>query len=203
MTMARRSQSKRGGRATREPQARDGSDLCLQCGLCCDGTVFSDISLLDEEEDFVVSLGLHPSRGAGKQLLAPQPCPAFVDGCCSLYTRGRPQTCHTYACGLLRGYTEGTATLDDALGVVRLVRSLAHELEDEMGLPLGGYNRARVRAHLDEVRPHDHPQGNETFLVAFHRLMGLGVKYFEYAPRPEEEAAAEAGGAVAAESTTT
>jgi hypothetical protein len=80
------------------------------------------------------------------------------------------------------------------LGVVRLVRSLAHELEDEMGLPLGAYSRARLNEHLATHAPQDDPDTHEPFLIAFHRLMAMGVKYFHYDPQPEETAAADAGG---------
>ncbi|HEY3674069.1 MAG TPA: hypothetical protein VGN51_24260 [Acidimicrobiia bacterium] len=174
-------------------QQRDGADLCLRCGLCCDGTVFGRITIEPDEEEFVLARGLSPSYGDDGTFASPQPCPAFVDGCCALFERGRPKTCITYTCGLLRGYTEGTAAMDDCLGVVRLVRSLAHELEDEMGLPLGSYSRARLNQHLAAHAPQEDLEHHESFLVAFHRLMALGVKYFDYNPQPEETAAADAG----------
>jgi hypothetical protein len=203
--MGRRSQAGRrsrgADRGARRTTVRDGSDLCLRCGLCCDGTVFSDITIDDDEEEFVRSLELQPRRNADGRLVSPQPCSAFVDGCCSLYERGRPATCETYTCGLLRGYTEGSASLEDALGVVRLVRALAHELADEMELPTRSYDRARLTEYLEREQPHEHPHEHATFLVAFHRLMHLGLKYFGYRPRPEEEAAADAGGAVLTDAT--
>jgi uncharacterized protein len=194
--MARkRSQSKPRARA-----APNGGDLCLRCGLCCDGTVFSAITLEPGEEPFVESLGLSVVDDAAGKPVAAQPCPAFLDGCCSLYARGRPQTCHTYTCGLLSRYTAGTARLDDCLGTIRLVRSVAHELEDEMGLPLGSYNRRVLSEYLAEHQPQERPDEHAALLVAFHRLLALGVKYFGYAPRPAEQAAADAGAAVTAES---
>jgi hypothetical protein len=177
---------------------RSGSDLCLRCGLCCDGTVFSNIILEPGEEDYVASLGLHPTVAEDKPV-APQPCPAFVDGCCSLYEVGRPKTCHTYACGILDGYLNAAAGIDASLAVIRLVRSLAREMEDEMGLPAGGYNRALVGEYLEHEQPHETPDDHLAFLVAFHRLMALGVKYFGYQPRPVEQAAADAGGSIASE----
>jgi len=177
---------------------RDGGDLCLECGLCCDGTLFSNIVLDVGEEEYVGSLGLEVHVRDDKPS-APQPCPAFVDGCCSLYEVGRPHTCHTYACALLRGYQGGGAERDDCLAVIRLVRSLAREMEDELGLAPGGYNRALVGDHLERERPHDDPEAHGAFLVAFHRLMAFGIKYFGYAPRPVEQAAADAGESLATE----
>src|SRR5262245_49322308 len=105
--------------------AVDGSELCLQCGLCCDGTIFTDVPLNDGEEDYVESLGLEvlaTGDGGSKWLL---PCPKLVDGCCSLYTIGRPAMCGSYRCVLLKDYLAGTRRLDEALPVVHLVRALA------------------------------------------------------------------------------
>jgi hypothetical protein len=76
------------------------------------------------------------------------------------------------------------------------VRSLARELEVAMGLPVGGYNRAEVTRYLETHQPERAPEEHEEFLVAIHRFIYLGTKYFGYAPRPAEEAAAAAGAAV-------
>src|SRR5262245_66177806 len=70
--------------------ARDGSELCLQCGLCCDGIMFSEISVRPHERDYVESLGLPVDVGLdGSGVTVFQPCPAFTEGCCSLYEVGR------------------------------------------------------------------------------------------------------------------
>src|SRR5262245_34179947 len=132
--MARRGKS----RAKRDPKripvhaARDGSELCLQCGLCCDGTLFYQARLRVGEEDLVESLGLEiepkPDGGIGM----PLPCPKLIDGACSLYTVGRPAVCGEYQCSLLIGYQAGTANLSEVLPIVQLVRSVARELEVEM-----------------------------------------------------------------------
>src|SRR4051812_7038039 len=71
--------------------APEGSELCLQCGLCCDGTMFSEVGVRPYEREYVVSLGLPVEPGLdGSGITVFQPCPAFVGGCCSLYEVGRP-----------------------------------------------------------------------------------------------------------------
>lgn len=178
----------------------DGSDLCLQCGLCCDGTLFSNVIIEADERDFVESLGLSIEPGPnGESLTMLQPCPAFIDGCCSLYERGRPNTCDKYSCGLLTGFEAERAGLDDCLAVVRLVWSLSRELEVEMGLPLGSYNRGALQAYLREHKPWDAPADHVVFLIAFHRLNVLGNKYFGYKALASEERAAAAGEEIAAD----
>ena len=127
-----------------EPIDRDDSDLCLECGICCDGTLFGAIVVHIPEREFVESLGLpvseDPEYGG---FVAPLPCSAFVGGRCALYEVGRPMTCGSYRCGVVTEYTAGTVGRDDSLVVIERVRSLARELEVEMGLPPAGYSMTR------------------------------------------------------------
>ena len=185
--------------------AVDGSELCLQCGLCCDGTLFAHITLLEREQDFVASLGLVAEAKPDGRLAVGQPCPAFVEGCCSLYAVGRPATCGSYRCALLDGYVAGTRQLDEVLPVVHLVRSLTRELEVEMGIPAGQYTRGALQAYLSELEPWKVAAGVPVvppelvrFLVAFSRLNLLGVKYFGYQPESIEVQASAVGEQVAA-----
>jgi hypothetical protein len=180
--------------------APDGSELCLQCGLCCDGTLFAFIKLEEDELEYVESLGLAVGeRTQDGTFISPEPCPALQDGSCSLYVRGRPRTCIGYRCGLLQQYVDGQAGLADAFTVIQLVWSLARQLEVEMSLPLGAYNRVALRQYLEEHQPWERPAQHERFLVAFHRLDVLGRRYFGYEANPAETEASEARAKVAAE----
>jgi len=153
--MARRGKARPKRAVTSIPvrSAIDGSELCLQCGLCCDGTLFRLAQLDEGEQALVESLGLaveaKPEGGIG----LPIPCPAFIDGCCSLYTVGRPEICGSYRCALLNSYEAGTRNLSELLPIVQLVHSLARELEVEMGIPTGGYTRNALIQYLNEVQP--------------------------------------------------
>jgi hypothetical protein len=205
--MARRGESRPKRDPTRIPvrAAIDGSELCLQCGLCCDGTLFHRARLAEGEQDFVESLGLIVESNRDHTIDLSLPCPAFVDGCCSLYTVPRPSVCGSYRCELLNGYVAGTKVLDDVLPLVQLVRSLARELEVEMGIPAGGYTRRALQQYLAEIASMVAPDAPmvrpelERFLVAFSRLNLLGVKYFCYGPVPIEEQIAAVAEQVAAE----
>jgi len=181
-------------------EARNGSDLCLQCGLCCDGTVFHQIGIQADDPEFLESLGLpvEPDPDSEGASTVFEPCVAFVDGCCSLYERGRPQSCSTYRCRLLDRYTEGQNTLDDNMATVQLVWSLVRELEAEMGLPLDAYNRRALLTFLAERRPWEAREQYATFLVTFHRLDRVFDHYFAYNPYGDEVKATEAGAEIAA-----
>src|SRR5262245_43398206 len=97
-----------------EPPARavEGSNLCFECGLCCDGTVFRDIELLAGEAAEARAVGLdvitNGEPGAAPRVVISHGCPLFRDGRCSSYGRWRPKACGDYECRLLEGYVAGT-----------------------------------------------------------------------------------------------
>ena len=201
--MARQSKPRPKPRAKRIPVRAeiDGSELCLQCGLCCDGTLFTDAVLQDGEQDFTESLGMVvETKPDGTRGNAELPCPLFLDGCCSVYTSPRPHICGAYRCELLNAYAAGAKTMEEVLPVVHLVRSLVRELEVEMGLPSGAYTRRKLQQYLFEMAPRAVTADTITaapeyvhFLVAYSRMGLLGVKYFNYQPVDAEKLAEAAG----------
>lgn len=131
----------------REPpaQAVDGSALCLECGLCCDGTVFRHTELGADEAATARALGVTlitiGEAGPNSYPAIPQGCPLFRDGGCSSYGRWRPKACGDYACRLLTGYVAGTRTLADCRDVVRAVRAAVEESKSS-----GSSDAERLRA---------------------------------------------------------
>src|SRR6266481_7889876 len=101
-----------------EPKAATGENLCLSCGLCCNGVIFADVKLRrgDDPAHFQ-ALGLPITCSGGRKPSAagfPQPCVA-LDGCrCCIYDQ-RPRYCRKFECLLLKsvnaGYTERAEAL--------------------------------------------------------------------------------------------
>src|SRR5229473_316362 len=89
----------------------DSEDICLACGLCCNGTIFADVKLQagDDTSRFrSLGVGLRQvgcesglSQSRLRPASVPQPCAAF-DGCrCQIYAE-RPKYCRQFECLLLR-----------------------------------------------------------------------------------------------------
>jgi hypothetical protein len=103
--------------------------ICIDCGLCCDGTMFHAIDL--EPSDDVALL-----RERGAVLVTDsdsrrfqQPCVAFDGSCCSVY-ESRPTTCRTYVCALLASVNTGDTAIADAQVVIRRARELSAIVRD-------------------------------------------------------------------------
>jgi len=76
--------------------------LCPNCGLCCDSTLFADVELrAGDDAKRLVKLGLTlEKKGRGKLAFA-QPCACFDGKLCKIYD-DRPKRCRTFECGLLK-----------------------------------------------------------------------------------------------------
>lgn len=118
-------------------QPRLGSDLCLQCGMCCDGTVANTVSVEPDELDTARRVGIALEASSSTPGGPPNRwhiqvsdghCSCYVDGSCSMYGIWRPRECHDYRCALLEGYVDGTLDLDECLRTVQEVRRLKAEV---------------------------------------------------------------------------
>ncbi|MBJ6760738.1 YkgJ family cysteine cluster protein [Myxococcaceae bacterium JPH2] len=123
------------------------STLCLRCGLCCDGTLFTTVAVRPSEVEPLRQRGVPlVERADGSPALA-QHCAALEGRHCTVYAE-RPESCRRYRCHLLTALAEGEVSLDEALGVVdqahALVDAVAHALPPpQAGEPRAVMQRAR------------------------------------------------------------
>lgn len=105
-----------------------GEQLCVACGLCCDGTLF-DLVKLEATDDArkLKALGLPITVSRGKTPIArfPQPCAALcADRKCRLYA-DRPWQCRVFECGVFKDAKAGRITVAVALRQIKQARRRA------------------------------------------------------------------------------
>lgn len=111
----------------------DGSRLCLECGLCCNGVLHGYVKLRPDEIPGLRRSGLLIVESeAGPSFR--QPCLCYQDDHCTVYAE-RPRSCRGYRCKLLDRYESGELTWEKSSQRVRqakeLVASLLRRLEPE------------------------------------------------------------------------
>jgi Fe-S-cluster containining protein len=78
------------------------SQLCPNCGLCCDSTLFRDAELQrGDNAKRLAGLGLSLEKKGRNKLAFAQPCACFDGKFCGIYSE-RPKRCRTFECGLLK-----------------------------------------------------------------------------------------------------
>lgn len=120
--------------------------LCTSCGLCCDGSLFTQVPLVAGEAAVLRSRGLTLRSLDGRPEALPQACAALEDRCCTIYDE-RPAGCRRYRCMLYAALAGDEVGLGEAQALVKQTHGLIAALE--RSLPAGpGAPVQRARAAM-------------------------------------------------------
>jgi len=101
-------------------------DLCLDCGHCCNGNIFPELTVEKEKWKYFNNLKpvFNPSKNIdfSKSKMAMQSC-QNLDSCnlCTIY-ENRPNVCKEYFCGLILSVRRNKLTTDDAKDLIKQLR---------------------------------------------------------------------------------
>lgn len=110
------------------PSTDDLSQLCLECGLCCSGAVFTHVVLKPGDRDRLRANGHEISADADRLEFSCQ----FLDGRkCTAYA-SRPRICSSYRCKTLAAAQSGEVSLNEARQTIREVTALYDNLAASM-----------------------------------------------------------------------
>jgi uncharacterized protein len=148
--------------AAAEPMS-DASSLCVSCGLCCNGVLFTNVGVEPFEVPKLQALGQEVERGRGDRLQFRQPCPHHHEGRCGIYAE-RFLKCRTFRCALLKRVEAGEAGLAEARATVAQAHTmLARVTQLE---PAASQFRARAK-----LRAAPAPAGGEEDAARRRRLL--------------------------------
>lgn len=106
----------------------DSLNICLSCGLCCDGTLIGHVQLSSEEIPRLKGLmDIEDENNNGFFL---QPCNKYCDGC-SIYSQ-RPKQCADFNCGLLKSVEQKELDFDSATEVIKVVKQKKITIEKKL-----------------------------------------------------------------------
>ena len=114
----------------------DSSNICLSCGLCCDGTLIGFVHLDKEELPELRKIkDIEESNGTGFFL---NPCNSLGCDGCTIYAQ-RPKKCDEFNCQLLGSIDQKETSFDSALELIRTVKLKKASIEkkiETLGLEL-------------------------------------------------------------------
>jgi Fe-S-cluster containining protein len=116
-------------------------NLCISCGLCCDGTFFARVDLAKEDTEAKNGLvALAATFSIERELEGfCQPCTALENKRCKIYV-SRPQICRSFKCDVLKDYENGRIEFEAALGVINNTFRLRNERDasaEGVGIEVG------------------------------------------------------------------
>jgi len=107
--------------------ANSNGSVCLDCGMCCNGTFLDYAAVTGEEATVLEPLGLPVKVIDGLGLRIQLPCRKF-DGCCTIYA-DRPAVCRNFQCRLLKSLDKRRIEAGYALQRIQLLKALKAELQ--------------------------------------------------------------------------
>ena len=106
----------------------DSLNICLSCGICCDGTLIGFVQLDPEEVPAVRAImDIEEENGNGFFL---HPCKKFCDGC-TVYSN-RPKQCASFECGLLKSVEKKELEFNSAVDMVKVVKQKRIAIEEKL-----------------------------------------------------------------------
>jgi uncharacterized protein len=110
---------------------KPAEQLCLACGLCCDGTLFDHVRLGpsdDAKKLKAMGLPVTVSRSQPQIVRFRQPCAALcADRTCRVYA-DRPRQCRIFECGVFKDAQAGRIEFSAALRLVKQARRRAEKV---------------------------------------------------------------------------
>ena len=160
----------------REREGMSLSALCLECGLCCDGTLFRHVAISAGERQELVKLGIGVGEKQKHEVMW-LPCGKLEGKCCSIY-EARPGGCRRFVCALGKRLVASEVTLPEAEGHVREMQTridtLRHLLPPPAGEPILRYARSCIDSTTTQV--------TEEQVAAFKAVGAL--RYSVFMPPP-------------------
>jgi Fe-S-cluster containining protein len=121
------------------------AELCTDCGICCDGTLFSSVSL---DAPGLITARAHrlPVLETASACKLELPCPALRGVLCGIYEE-RPEQCADYACEVLINVDDGALSFDDARAIIESTRTLRARVAEAVGnTPWWAAHRSAIEA---------------------------------------------------------
>lgn len=129
------------------------SAICVQCGMCCDGTLFDRAKIKDGVDEAVAkSLGLNAFLHKDGNPYFQLPCHHFKS-CCTIYDQTRPSTCSGFFCKPLKKAQNGELSLEKAHHLILSALALKHTVL-ALAAKTDYFKAFNVTQLLQEIHPH-------------------------------------------------
>lgn len=120
------------------------SELCVECGLCCEGSLFRFVPVEAEEVSLHRRLSLPVVTQSGRLAMA-LPCARLEGRRCTVYGE-RPRGCRAFVCHLGHRLAAGAVAPAEALLVVREAQARIARLAAAFPAPGAVVQAATARA---------------------------------------------------------
>jgi len=107
----------------------ESENLCISCGLCCDGTLIGFVQL--DREELLPVKQLMDIEQTGENGMFFLPCNELGCNGCNIYSQ-RPKACRNFECRVLKSVEKKELTFDKATEVIDVVKQKKIAIEKQV-----------------------------------------------------------------------
>ncbi len=140
--------------------------VCGECGLCCDGTLFADVRLREEDDPKdLLTLGFKLKRRKGFYFFK-QPCQARTEQGCKVYEK-RPNRCQAFECRQLLDLKDDVVTEAEVLDTIRATKEIIGQIDELLARAGDSRKNKSLMQRYEHVlsEPVDLSEGEEPFEI--------------------------------------
>jgi hypothetical protein len=112
-----------------ENQIIEEQEICLSCGICCDGTLYEKANLYSGEKGNLPEKIEERYFTIDKAEYFRLPC-SYFSGKCTIYNLKKAMVCSGFKCKLLVNFTKEKISKVDAIKIIENVKKYREEVED-------------------------------------------------------------------------
>ena len=125
-------------------------NICLECGFCCDSTLFHNAALQNGERGNLPEWIEEHSHFSETNSYFSLPC-GYFNGRCMIYNMERAFVCSSFRCQLLVNLRSGKINLEDALQTVSEAMRIRDDILKHFSLLTGREDSVCFRGVLSEL----------------------------------------------------
>lgn len=103
-------------------------EVCISCGICCDGTLYSKANLYPGEKGTLPEKMEQSYFRTEKGEFFKLPC-SYFSGKCTIYHMKKAKVCSGFKCKLLMKFSKEKVSKDDALKIIQNVKLYRKEIQ--------------------------------------------------------------------------
>jgi Fe-S-cluster containining protein len=154
----------------------DPTNICLSCGLCCDGTLIGFVQLESEELSPVRKLMEIEETGENGMFFLP--CNELGCNGCNIYSQ-RPKACRNFECGVLKSVEKKELTFDKATEVIDVVKQKKIAIEKQVATLQIELQSKSFHFKMLELKKLFRKDKSEIFLSESHQELKLKLSELE------------------------
>ena len=149
--------------------------LCVGCGLCCDGTLFAYADVFDKTPVIETIDVLLTRKGDKTKRQLPLPCSLLAEGAsCGVY-EDRPPICKSYRCNLLKAVANGERPLEDARAITHRTSELRDTVRQAIEEVVGPSPTLSIAAMIAALDAHRDAQLDPAAFTKEHAELYLSI----------------------------